>query len=234
MRKHNRPLTLRGPALRALLGCLVGVEAERGGVYAVALSGRRGAVIEDVALVRPAHGAVHLRAAHEEAAVFLGLDVLLVRRRPEARPARPGVVLGLGAEERFPAACTQVDAVFFVIPVLTREGPLGTLHAGYAVLLGRELLLPVLVGLVDLLRRIGHESDSNTPVLTTQLPRLQVVPIHLSGCPSSPWTPDDNAILETLSGGHTDPAGLTGNEVAGRQKSAKGDGNSKTSRWVTS
>src|SRR5215217_1346014 len=79
--------------VRALLGFL-GFEAERGGVYAVALAGRRGAVVEDVALMRPARGAVHLRTAHEEAAVFLGLDVLLVYRRPEARPARTGVVLG--------------------------------------------------------------------------------------------------------------------------------------------
>src|SRR5215211_771554 len=110
MRIHNRPLTRRGAALRlrALLGFLVGVEAERGGVYAVALAGRRGAVIEDVALMRPARGAVHLRAAHEEAAVFLGLDVLLVYRRPEARPARPGVVLGPGSEERLPAAYATI------------------------------------------------------------------------------------------------------------------------------
>src|SRR5918998_4360226 len=147
--------------VRRLGRLLVRVEAQRGRVYAVALAGRRGAVVEDMTLMRPAHGAVHLSATHEEATVFLGLDVI-APRRPEARPARAGVVLGLRAEEGLPATHATVDALSFVVPVLTRECSLCALHARHAVLLGRELVLPLLLGLLDLSRRICHVSDSST------------------------------------------------------------------------
>src|SRR5215211_966808 len=112
--------------------------------------------------MRPAGGAVYLRAAHEEAAVFLGLYVCLVRGRPEARPASARVELGLRAEQRRPATHAAVDALALVVPVLPRKGTLRALHAGDAVLLRGELVLPLLLGLLHLSRRIGHADDSNT------------------------------------------------------------------------
>ena len=81
---HNAPTTRQGVLLRpgSLLRLCFRVEAEGGGVYAVALARRGGSVVEDVSLVRPAGRAVDFDAAHEETAVLLGLDVSLVERRP--------------------------------------------------------------------------------------------------------------------------------------------------------
>src|SRR3712207_4515268 len=139
---------------QALIG--VRLEAERGGVDAVALSGRRGTVVEDVSLVRPARGAVHLSPAHEEAALFLSGDVRSLDGRPEAGPTRAGVVLRLGAEEGRPAAHAAINSLSFVVPVLPRECALGALLTRYSMLLGRQLAPPLLVGEIYLLRRIGH------------------------------------------------------------------------------
>ena len=60
------------------------VEAEGGRVYAVALAGGGRSVLEDVPLVGAADRAVDLRPAHEEAAVLIGLDVVLVYRLPRS------------------------------------------------------------------------------------------------------------------------------------------------------
>ena len=134
----------------------VRVEFQRGGVDAVAQACRRGAVVEDVPLVRPAGGAVHLRTQHEEeAAVLFGLDVLLIYGSVEARPARAGVVLRLGAKERRAASDAAVDAFLLVIPVLAGKGPLGAMLPGDPVLLGGELLSPFLFGLLYFLYHAG-------------------------------------------------------------------------------
>src|SRR5918998_3497017 len=158
MARRPRPSSPSRQVLFLLRGARL--EAKSSRVNAVALAGRGGAVVEDMPLVRPARGAVNLRAAHEEAAVFLDLDVPLVYRLPEARPARPGVVFRLGAEERRPASHAGVDAFALVVPILAREGPLGALHPGYAVLLGGEPILPLLFRSLYLPRRICH-----TPIL---------------------------------------------------------------------
>src|ERR671911_1236977 len=172
MARRPRPSSPLRQALFLLRGARL--EAESSRVNAVALAGGGGAVVEDMPLVCPARGAVDLRAAHEEAAVFLNLDVPLVYRLPEARPARPGVVLRLGAEERRPASHAGVDALALVVPVLACEGPLGALHPGYAVLLGGEPVLPFLFGSLYLPRRIGH-----TPILA----RAQSARCYIS----EPW-----------------------------------------------
>src|SRR5918998_2833593 len=59
-----------------LLGRGFRVEAEGGGVYAVALASRGRSVVKDVPLVGAADRAVDLRPAHEHAAVLLRLDVV--------------------------------------------------------------------------------------------------------------------------------------------------------------
>src|SRR5215204_4364353 len=132
------------------------IEAERGGVDAEALARRGGSVVEYVSLVGAADGAVYLRAAHEEAAVLLRLDVVFVERLPEARPARAGIVFGVRREQGRPAGHAAVDSLLFVVVVLTAEGPLCALHSRDAVLLRGELVLPLFFRLLYLPRRIGH------------------------------------------------------------------------------
>src|SRR5215218_3200524 len=150
----RRQETLLHPG--ALLRFGFGVEAERGGVDAVALAFRGRTVLEHVSLVGAADGAVYLRAAHEEATVLFGLDIGFVERLPETRPARAGIVLGVRREEGRPAGHTQVDPLLLVVVILTAEGPLCALHPRDAVLLGGELVLPLYFCLLYLPWRISH------------------------------------------------------------------------------
>src|SRR5215210_672256 len=162
----RRQETLLHPG--ALLRFGFGVEAERGGVDAVALAFRGRTVLEHVSLVGAADGAVYLRAAHEEAAILFSLDVPLVYRCPETRPARARVVLGVRREERRPAGHTPVDSLLLVVVVLTAEGPLCALHPRDAVLLGGELILPLFFRLLYLPWRISH-----AVILPRRLPALE-------------------------------------------------------------
>src|SRR6266404_4676648 len=72
---------------------LAGVKVERDAVQAIAQPGRLRPVLEDMAEMPAATAAMHLGAGHEEAAVSVGLDPILERRR-EARPAGAAVELG--------------------------------------------------------------------------------------------------------------------------------------------
>ena len=123
------------------------MEIKRSRVDAVAQARRRGAIVKDVALVRPAHGTMNLRASHEEAAILFGLDVPLVNWFVEAWPTRTGVELRLGAKERRAAANAAIDAFFFVVPVPARKSPLGAFLPRDSVLLGSKLLTPFFVSL---------------------------------------------------------------------------------------
>src|SRR5207302_4539237 len=53
---------------------LAGLERERDAIHAVAQPGRLGPVLEDMPEMPAAASAMHLGAAHEKAAVGLGLD----------------------------------------------------------------------------------------------------------------------------------------------------------------
>jgi len=90
----------------------------------------------------PAETADDLRAVSEEAVIFLGADVAVSQRLPEARPASPGIELGLGAEELVAAGCAQIHALFMHIPVFSREGLLRTFFPEDVEGVGREGLFP--------------------------------------------------------------------------------------------
>src|SRR5262245_17551607 len=96
-----------------------------------------------MAQVRAAALAVHLGALHEVTVVVLGLDVLRIGGRREARPAAAGVELGLGIEEHVTAAHAAIRAILVVVPVAAGEGALGPLLARDPVLLRRQLLTPL-------------------------------------------------------------------------------------------
>src|SRR5439155_7895567 len=75
------------------------VELERGGIHAVTLTGRCGAIIEYVPEMRVARSAQNLGAAHEQRVVRFLAHVFLVDRRIERRPARPRVEFRIRFEQ---------------------------------------------------------------------------------------------------------------------------------------
>src|SRR5262249_49178518 len=131
---------------------LLRLEVETHRVQTVAQTGGCRPVVEDVAEVRAAGRAMDLGAAHEQAAVFLGLDVFRRRRRPKVRPTRTRFELGVGAEELAAAAGAAVHPLVVMVPVFAGERALRPLFPKDAILLLRELLAPFLIGLHDLLR----------------------------------------------------------------------------------
>src|SRR5262245_57915142 len=93
--------------------------------------------------------AMHLRAQHAPAAVRGGADGV-VERLIEAGPASAAVELGGRGEQRQVAAGAVVHAGPILLVERAGEGALGAVLAQHIVLLGREQLLPLLVGLGDL------------------------------------------------------------------------------------
>src|SRR5881396_545886 len=128
-------------------GCLD--ELESGGIDAVAHSCRLRSVIEDVAEVGIAPAARQLGSLHDQAVVGPCLDVLPGDGLPEARPAGPGLELGVRREQVVAAADALVDPLLVVVPVPSREGSLRPLFAGDLELRGCELLAPFIVRLDD-------------------------------------------------------------------------------------
>ena len=134
----------------ALGARLLLVQLQRRGIDAVALARRARAVGEEVSEVAAAVRTQDLRPDHPVARVRLLLDRLLGRRCEERRPAAPGVVLRLRAEELSAAAGADVLPRLEDVVVLARERRLGALLAQDVVLLGRELGPPLAIGLLDL------------------------------------------------------------------------------------
>src|SRR5215211_474503 len=134
------------------------VQVQRTGIEAVALAGGLGAVVEDVAQVAAAAGADDLRALHEEASVGSQLHRVRLGRLPERGPAGAGVELCVGAEQLLAAGAAAVDAVLVVVPVGACERALGALLAEHVVLVGRELLAPLFLGLLELLHSVSFLS----------------------------------------------------------------------------
>src|SRR5215207_10422893 len=93
-------------------------------------------------------------------AVLDELDSVRRDRLSEARPARARVVLRAAIEERVAAGGTVVEAVFVGVHVLAGERVLGRRLAQDGVLLWREPLAPLLVGVgKPVARRILAEPD---------------------------------------------------------------------------
>src|SRR5947209_6055798 len=134
------------PAPSPLLRLLV--EVDGAGVDAVPQAGRRRTVGEDVAEVAAAPAARHLGPEHPIAPVLVLLDLALGERPGEARPAAAGVELRVRGEELLPAAGASIHAGVLRVPIPAGEGPLRPLLPQDAVLLGRQLLPPLGLGLL--------------------------------------------------------------------------------------
>src|SRR5580698_3728002 len=134
----QRGMTVRGRSLGR-------DEFQGRAVVAVAQAGGFGAVVEDVALVAEAAGAVVLGALLDD------LEVALLAERPrgfgpEAWPAGVGIELPVGLEQR--QAATEADEGPLAVLVQQRagEGLLGVPVPQDAVGGGRQALLPVGIG----------------------------------------------------------------------------------------
>src|SRR3954463_6963820 len=133
-------------------GAVARIELERARVDAVAETARvTRAVLEHVPEVAAAVAAGDLGATHEQRVVGAGLDRGGDGGLGEAGPAGAGVELGRGREQLRAAARTAVHAVLLDVPVLAGERALRTALAQHLVLLGGELLAPLVIRLLDLL-----------------------------------------------------------------------------------
>src|SRR5689334_1499263 len=97
-------------------------------------------------------GAANFCPHHPVRGVGVNLDRLGGGGLVEARPAGTGLELRVRAEERRSAPGTVVHAVVLHVPVPAGERPLSPLAAKDLVLLRRQLLAPLGVGLLDLVR----------------------------------------------------------------------------------
>src|SRR5262245_21119696 len=129
---------------------LARLEFERGAVDAVTQAGGLPRPIgKDVAEVSFTAGAAHLRPGHEVGAVFVLADGGTGRRLVEARPARTGLELGGGGEQRL-AAAHAAEGAGALFPIEWRGARrLGAVLAGDVVLLGGQLAAPLGIRLDD-------------------------------------------------------------------------------------
>ena len=134
----------------SLVFLLVRLERDGHAVVAIAKPRRVGAVVEDVALVAAALGAVVFGARHEQLAVFLGLD-MPGNGFKEARPTRAAVEFGFRTEQRQAAARAFEHALAVLFQKRAGEGALRPLVAQHIVLLGGEFFFPVCVAHSQLL-----------------------------------------------------------------------------------
>src|SRR5262245_11918141 len=132
-----------------LLRALARRKRQRDTVDAIARAGGFRPVGEDMAEMRIARRAADLGAAHEPRAVLVLAHGVRLGRRPEAGPAGAGIEFCIRRKQRRTAAHAFEHAVALFTVERMREGGLGAVLAGDAVLLGREQLSPLLVGLGD-------------------------------------------------------------------------------------
>ncbi len=149
-------------------------KAWRHAVVAPALARRLRAVVEEMAVVPAAARAVVLGARIDQEVILLRLE----RARDageEARPAGSGLVLHGRSEQGQPAAQAGEHAGALLVVERARAGALGAFVAQHLVGLGRQALLPLLLGELERLARRGHAQpggQQRLPVLLQLLDGL--------------------------------------------------------------
>src|SRR6185295_13562626 len=125
-------------------------------IHTVAESCWFGAVVEHVPKVRFASRAHYLDTAHTIAGISFGFYVFLCDRLIETRPPGSRLELCAGNKQIVSAAHALVDTLLVILPVLTGESAFGSFLAGDFILLLRELRLPFVFCLINLL---AHEES---------------------------------------------------------------------------
>mgnify|MGYP007023746759 CR=1 FL=1 len=95
------------------------------------------------------------------------VDSITGERRPEARPTRPRVVLGVRVEELRATTGAGIDAAILVVGVRAGERPLSTLVAGDLVGERRESLTQF---------GVGRRGLAHAPIMARQTRRLSRPP----------------------------------------------------------
>jgi hypothetical protein len=101
--------------------------------------------------MRTAGAAVDFGSPHKPAGIGLGLDRLAGERLKEARPSRPGIELGVRAEQGGAAANADIDTVLSFVYIFAGKWALSAMLARHMILFGGELLGPLLLGFLYLL-----------------------------------------------------------------------------------
>ena len=104
--------------------------------------------------MRATAGAMDFGAAREQAIVCFSANVTFDYGLKETRPAGAGIKFGVGSEQVEIAGDTPIQPRLMIVPVDSAERPFGAFFARDTVLLGRELFLPLGLGLDDFLH--GH------------------------------------------------------------------------------
>src|ERR1700731_392665 len=118
------------------------MKIERHAVHAVALSSRLRTVVEHVAEVAAAAAAMNFGSRHEEAAVGLGFDRPVERRR-KARPAGAAVELGVRRKHRLTATGAVIDPGVILLIEGARSGTFGAVLPQHPVLRRGQLAPPL-------------------------------------------------------------------------------------------
>src|ERR1700752_80868 len=126
----------------------LGLEIHRHAVDAIAQSGRRRAVGEDMAEVTAAAAAMAFGADHAVGAVLRFLDRARLRV-VEARPAGPALELLLRLEQLLPAARASKGAGALLVVERAAPRPLAAMLAHDVKLLGGQDLAPLGLGVGD-------------------------------------------------------------------------------------
>ncbi len=105
-------------------------ESEGDGIHTVAASRWAGAVVEDMAQVGVAAGALVFDSGHAKGGVQLVDYILFGDGGEEAGPAGTGIEFGLRIKQGCAAADAAVDALRVVLVQLAGEGSLGASLAG--------------------------------------------------------------------------------------------------------
>ena len=100
-----------------------------------------------MAKMRITRFAHNFSSLHEEAAICLRLDVLLIYWRPKTRPSRARIELGIWAKQVVAATDALVNPLLMIVPVKSREWCFSSFLSSNLELLGSEQLLPFFLGL---------------------------------------------------------------------------------------
>jgi len=103
-------------------------------INAKSLSTGLWAIVKDMAQMRTTGRTTHLGSQHPMTDVLAGLDIPGSQRQPEARPARPGIILCLRTEQCVPASDAGIGAVCLVVQKRAGKRRFGCLFLGYPVL----------------------------------------------------------------------------------------------------
>src|SRR5262249_24321793 len=141
---HFRPY----PARQTFTPRLFRLEVQRDAIDAITQMCRRRPVLEHVTEMAATAAAVHFRAHHTEAAIGRSLDRAR-HRIVEARPAGATLELGLGDEQRLPAAGAGEGAGTLFVVERAAAGRFSAVPAHDRILLGRQQAAPFRVGPAD-------------------------------------------------------------------------------------